>query len=577
MKKAIAALILLLSLASAAERLEGGMPLVAVGPDGRGMITNLTVEILPGSGRTFFSSEPLIGIDTQNSERVAVDFAENWTNESLDDKDILFTIHTNATIVDGASAGAAMAVATISALEGREMRRDVMITGTLHEDGSIGSVSSVAPKAKAAADAGASIFFIPRGQSVQTTNVQVGSQVKTVTVNLTKVGEKWGVEIIEVSSIEQALPVFFGEREGVERNAVNVTLGKLPELPLLEKLGEHEISRARMLEKIANRSTESYDVGKTLLGEAEKVKGEGYPYSVANNAFLAAVYFCRSGEEPEVEASLDRLEAMILQENITRNGDPAWLGSAQLRYLWAREREGDCARAEWIAAAEKMLEVMPKRKGLDVSALSGRAQTYLDKAEKDLASAKAMGAEDQRAVEALAIAGKAYREGFYEAAVLSSVDSISYSRASTASGSMAGLEELSVEIADFQSDSFSEAYRRHALYLIHKGIEEESRTSLLDAIYLGYRARLYEGVFSGLPERKVDYQELLNPSLQVLGFALTVSVVIAAAAKLKGEEGEEMLKARRMAREAALEKLKGEVESGRITEKEHDKLVRELP
>lgn len=577
MKKAVLVLIMLLATVFAAGVWQDEMPLVAVGPDGKGMVTNLTIEMVAGKGRTFFSSEPLIGIDTQNSERVAVAVAESITNKTTDDKDILFTIHTNATIVDGASAGSAMALATISALNQKRFRKDVMMTGTIHEDGSIGPVGSVAAKAKAAADAGAKIFLIPRGQSVQTMNVQVGEAAKTVTVNLTKIGEKWGVDIIEVSNIKQVLPVFLGKSNGVNHEARNITLETYSPLKYLDEIGAHELARAEMLEKLANSSDENYAIAITLLDEAKTLVDKGYPYSIANNAFLSAVYFCRSGEEPTLGTDLKRLEKRLYHENSTREGSLEWLGSAQLRYLWAKNGTDVCANAEWIAAANNMLDIMPKDgTNVDSVALTERAQLYISKAEEEVAAAKAIGAETSLALRSLSFSKTAYGEGYYEGSILSSIDAIAYARSATSSGSLKMLEDQALSLVKFESIGFAEAYRRHTLYLIWQGNLKDSRQDFSDAIYLAYRAHLYLDAFIDLPSKQINYTEIINPSLQVIGFALGVSIVIATVAKLKTIESDELLKAKRKARLAALRILEKEVDAGHISESEHDHLVRRL-
>lgn len=576
MKKTLVFCFLFLAVA-AAEVWQAEIPLVAVGPDGKGMVTNLTLEVVPGRGRTFFSSEPLIGIDTQNSERVAASVAERIANLTTENKDLLFTIHTEATIVDGASAGSAMALLTLAALQERDFRKDVMITGTIHEDGSIGPVGSVAAKAKAAADEGASIFFIPRGQAIQTATVQVGSAARTVTMNLTKIGERWGVQIVEVSNIEQVLPVFFGEAETVANTISNVTLDDFEDIPFLTELGGHEMARAEMMKSVANESDESYAVAEELLSEARTLEKKGYPYSVANSAFLAAVYFCRSGEQPELAAELDRLQARISHENRTKKGELEWLGSAQLRFLWARDGEEPCANAEWIAAANRMLDIMPSAtEKVEVDALAERALTYLYKAEEDVASAKAIGMEDANALRSLSVARTAYEEGYFEASVLSSIDAMSYARASTASGPLSKMEELAVSLSDFETSGFAEAYRRHTLYLVYKGVSEDSRQYFQDAIYLGYRSRLYHDAFANLPTKQIDYVEMLNPSLQVLGFALLLSVGVMAIAKAKRRESENELMAKRKARDAALKVLNSEIKNGTLSEAEYDRLVRRL-
>ncbi|MCS7131534.1 MAG: hypothetical protein NZ934_02250 [Hadesarchaea archaeon] len=87
------------------------------------------------------------------------------------------------TRVDGPSAGAAMAIAIYACLHGKQIDNQVLITGAIRTNATIGWVGSVEEKAIAARDWGARLLLVPRGQRV---NVQ-------------------GIEIVEVSDLREAL------------------------------------------------------------------------------------------------------------------------------------------------------------------------------------------------------------------------------------------------------------------------------------------------------------------------------------------------------------------------------------
>ena len=65
----------------------------------------------------------------------------------LSEYDLVYTIKANATVIEGASAGAALAVATVAALTGKELNSSVMMTGTINHDGTIGPVGGIFEKA----------------------------------------------------------------------------------------------------------------------------------------------------------------------------------------------------------------------------------------------------------------------------------------------------------------------------------------------------------------------------------------------------------------------------------------------
>lgn len=192
--------------------------LLAVDQDGNGVATPLTVEIMPGSGKILTDIEKLLfWTDTQFSIQTARDVALNITGTDVNDYDIVYSILSDATVIGGPSAGAALTIATVAALENRTLKDDIVITGTVDEDGSIGEVGGVLEKAAAAKDIGAQVFIVPLGQGHQTylkpeeECVRRGGFVfcetnyKKVTVNI---GEDVGIAVIEVGNVKDALKYF---------------------------------------------------------------------------------------------------------------------------------------------------------------------------------------------------------------------------------------------------------------------------------------------------------------------------------------------------------------------------------
>jgi uncharacterized protein len=207
---------------------EASVDIAAVRSDGLGVMANLMVKISPGDGRILVDTHPLVGFDFQYADRIAVRVASRFTGIVLDDDgvglegaDILFVVSTTGgegveiQAIDGPSAGAAATVATIAAIENREVRKDAVITGTINEDGSIGPVGGIFQKAQAANEAGAELFLVPHGQGVLTMYREVTRQIgpfrwvtyEPVIVDLNEYAENagWDVQIQEVSTIDEAL------------------------------------------------------------------------------------------------------------------------------------------------------------------------------------------------------------------------------------------------------------------------------------------------------------------------------------------------------------------------------------
>lgn len=191
----------------------------AVDNEGNGISLPLIVEIQPGKGRVLTNINEILvwWITTQESIQTAKSVARDLTKLDISNYDFIYTLETNATIIEGPSAGAALTVATIAVLENRSINQSVMITGTINRDGTIGQVGGILVKAKAAKDVGAKLFLVPEGQGVQTTYVPetrcetIGrfqycmTEYKMKKVDITK---EVGITVKEVSNIQEALKYF---------------------------------------------------------------------------------------------------------------------------------------------------------------------------------------------------------------------------------------------------------------------------------------------------------------------------------------------------------------------------------
>jgi len=194
------------------------MRLPAVDPNGTGVSTELVVEAKHGTGKTLVDIEGLLfWADTQQSIRMARYVAGNISGINPDNYDITYSVKANASVIGGPSAGAALVLATIFALEGKKPREDVMITGTINHDGSIGPVSAIVEKAEASKEAGAKIFLVPLLQSnevsYETVNHCQNFGSTEVCTSETKpkkvdVAEQAGIEVVEVSNVQEALKYF---------------------------------------------------------------------------------------------------------------------------------------------------------------------------------------------------------------------------------------------------------------------------------------------------------------------------------------------------------------------------------
>jgi uncharacterized protein len=194
------------------------MNVPAVDNEGNGVATQLKVEIKPGTGKVLVDvNQLLFWVDTQYSIRTAQRVAQNITGADISNIDLIYSIDTNASVIEGPSAGAALTIATIAALENKTLNDTVMITGTINPDGTVGPVGAIFAKAKASKDIGAKLFLVPEGQGVQTNYkpVQKCENIGLVTFCTTDyktekvdISKDAGITVKEVSRIEDTLKYF---------------------------------------------------------------------------------------------------------------------------------------------------------------------------------------------------------------------------------------------------------------------------------------------------------------------------------------------------------------------------------
>ena len=482
MRKALLVLFLLVGVLGAS------IPVPAVTNDGGGLTATLVCEVSEGKGRILVATEPLVGLNTQESEKRAVEFVKKTLDVDLSDKDIVFIFETNLTkSIDGGSAGAAMALCLLSELTNRTLNPQVSITGTIEEDGGIGFVGGILSKARAVSDK-SSVFLVPKGQAMSSTyskryySPKPGiyiDEIYPVKINVSEYAiNNLGLQVVEVSDIAEAEKWFFSG-EVYSKKTFSIELPILPaNLPRMKDLADYEIDRAEKAVGNVNLTA-----SQELLDLAISVP-EGYYYTQANYAFLSYVTSTPTYADVELIA-----EELNKQFSKLETSDPNWRGEAELRLSWALFNDQlSSARKEWLMLSAKMLSLENfTGEVIDTAGVEKLANEKILQAKEELERAKASGATITEAESSLNFAIKSFDADMYFASLFNAIDSIAWSKASEASGSKI-YEDLINYTNQELSDEFSEAYRRHALYLGAKG---ETR----GAAYSLYRALLREDVF----------------------------------------------------------------------------------
>ena len=178
--------------------------IVAVDAMNKGIMANLTTEVRDGSGLVLLNiNDVLADVNAQYSARVAAQVAREYTDVDLHDKDIIFNVMANASVVGGQSAGGAMALSILSLILDKEINESVVITGSIFENGSIGEASKIYEKAKAVKENGGGLLLVPVG-----TGETVNDYRK-----IRKCGEYGGKELCE-TKFEEVI-INFGDELGI--------------------------------------------------------------------------------------------------------------------------------------------------------------------------------------------------------------------------------------------------------------------------------------------------------------------------------------------------------------------------
>ncbi len=533
-------LVMLLIVPSFASAQSARIKLVAISGDGEGILSDLEVEVVPGKGRILLTAEPLTGINTQSSERIAAGIAGKITRTLLDDKDTIFSIRSDASIVDGPSAGAAMTIATISAITGAAIRNDTMLTGTIEEDGSVGQVGGILKKAKAVADSGAREFLIPKGQRVQTEYVKKtespapGIYIDTlqpVSIDVVDYAKSnWGLTVREVSSINEAVAVMFAEANVTEialpktnRTAAVIELPNITASPgeeIVKYVAEQEIRRAEAAVSKSNSSE-----GRALLLEGQALLKAGYFYSAANSAFISAVVAKSKGGsnattelKRELDERIGKAKSRLVAENST---DVYYLdesiysvASAQQRYLWAEGSlsSGDvnslAAAGEWLYAFDDMLHYVKPgggQKAIQRALVQAMADAKTEEAQKALMNAEAIGGDTTDGARSFGFALLARSQSLPLAQLLNAVDAEAYALAAAESGPLSALVGDAQKLQEAPvSSGWGMSYMKHSRYMLFLAQRDNSRDRATDAIFMALRAKGMDDAFAAaIPQSAV--------------------------------------------------------------------------
>lgn len=341
----------------------------AVVTNGAGEMILLSVEVRNGTGNIYTSTDPLVGIDTQQSERTAVENAMAVLGRNASRYDVFLTMDVGDTKqVDGPSAGAAMTLLTISALEGRRIRGDFTITGTIEDGGKIGAVGGVFKKVEAASARGIRLVLVPRESDA------------FEKVALASLMARLNVTVIEVGEIGEAREMAFSAEGYIPRPRAWVAPPPLSLQPYSFECSGCGLEKFRVITgRVVNRSADEVEsvaasnrVGvatalpllRKELADSRTMLENDYLYTAANTAFLnlANAQLLSNGtmNRESLSVLIDSVEGCqnsIDRGRLTRE-NVGWRIGADLRATWSRNKLAEVKRKELeIKDNEELLAV----------------------------------------------------------------------------------------------------------------------------------------------------------------------------------------------------------------------------
>lgn len=596
---------------SYAQTMTSTIKIVGVDKEGNGIEGNLTVEIQPGKGRVLVDISPLQGFYTQDSERKAVKVAADMTKFNFSNYDVIYSIKTpNVMSVDGPSAGAAMAIATIAAIQNKTLSQSFSITGTIEEDHSIGKVGMVFAKAKAAADAGITRFLIPKGQAEQIEYVRKvrtpapGWRIETIEpirINIIKYAkENWDMDIYEVSTIEEALKYAFEEMPTIKRTKIEETKFNLSFTSPLKSYEEFEhfarsaLSRAEANYNKANTKLTHallsddlkaelehlLKISKELKDEGKELLNKGYKYSAGNNGFKSSIYsqtiidlvnyYSSSPENREIiienkirdvkgelEAAKKEVEKSLFAACDTKNRDWAIFALQRINYAENRlnKLSADSEESvffdinvakEWIIISKEFASKI-EFYGNDecMQMFEKDARKLIDETENKLNLLKVLRKNVYNSESYLEASKIEYEKGQYMVALIDA--SIAMKRVEAVEKfDGKDIEEIYKEFDKVNitpTNLLSTIFYEHAIFTLHKAIENDSREEALDAIQILYSMLATEEVYNKINQKiKANQKEFDWNQAIIVFLLLCLSVSIAYILFLKSKIKKSKLK-----------------------------------
>ncbi len=336
-----------------------------------GVLLGALVIVTNGTGHVFVDTNPYTQVDLQGSARLAAMVASDVLGVDQKSYDFYYIIDISSPIIGGPSAGGALTVATIAAINKWTLKPGVVMTGMINPDESIGPVGGIPYKLEAAAAKNATLFLIPEGQSSvaikKTVTKSKGALIipeeKEETVDVVKLGKKLNVTVKEVNTIQDAVLAFTGRE--ITKPVYKGAILTPDYLNLLEPLASNLKNESRgMYENTATSVPKSQFVeqAKDILERADKTYDDKKYYAATSSYFNAMInlrvaqwndgYSKAGDKEQYLEELVNKVEKQI-QSSESDHSNFTLYGISDVEATGAAESRITAARAK-LEEAKKL-------------------------------------------------------------------------------------------------------------------------------------------------------------------------------------------------------------------------------
>jgi len=319
----------------------------AVDSTGNGVISIINVKVVNGSGMVFTDiGNSLVNTDTENSMKTAAQVGAAFAGVDFEKYNYYFSVESNASEIDGPSAGLAFTLGVIQDFfeienSSQTFRTDFTVTGAINSDGSVGVVGGVSDKIIAASGI-VNLMLIPSGQSLLD-----GVDYAQFGASLSK-----PVQVVEVANVSEAVKLLLTPTGSVLKGVPNHTLTVFQPAPFnysnatlpMKNVALHQIQNAEndltLLALNSSNKAQVAMINQSLL-QALNYTTQGYFYTAANTAFLIQnsidSQLLNNVTSNEFANMINTLFENMTSFNFTSMNlnNFEWVAGAELRYFWA--------------------------------------------------------------------------------------------------------------------------------------------------------------------------------------------------------------------------------------------------